>query len=322
MSLSHIRAAAETIAPVLHRTPAPTSTRLGRRIGATLIHKAELFQKTGSFKPRGALNRIRHTPRAALQGGLIAVSGGNHAQGLAFAAGIAGAPCLVVMPEGVDPAKVDATREYGAEVVLHGDVNEAYEKVEELRLERNLTLVHPFDDPHVVAGQGTIGLEILEQVPDVTVIVVPVGGGGLISGIATAVKESRDHVRVVGVEPEGAAPMRASFDAGEAVRLPDVDPFALSLAAPMVSELTYSISHRYVDDVVTLSRRELLAGLEALMVSAKLYAELGGAAPTAALLAGKIDVAPSDVVVSVVSGGNLGFSELAALLGHHEKTRR
>lgn len=318
VGLADIEAAREVIAPHLRVTPALGSARLSERIGANLVHKAELFQKTGSFKPRGALNRLHQMERAELDRGLIAVSGGNHAQGLAFAAGRVGAPCLIVMPENVPGTKVAATRSYGADVVLHGDVNAAYEKMDELREERGLTLVHPFDDPFVVAGQGTVGLEILEQVPDVTVVVVPVGGGGLISGVATALKEARgDAVRVIGVEPLGADPMCASREQGYPVRLPSVDDFALSLAAPLVSDLTFAISSAHVDDVVTVTRDEMVDGLEAVMTSAKLYAELGGAASTAALLSGKISVSADDVVAAVVSGGNMGWDELGELTTRH-----
>ncbi|MDP8957982.1 MAG: pyridoxal-phosphate dependent enzyme [Actinomycetota bacterium] len=311
---SDIDAAQDTIARYVHHTPTFSARRLGRAIGTRLFHKAELFQKTGSFKPRGALNRVHNTPSSGLQRGLITVSAGNHAQGLAYAAREVGARCMVVMPENAPRVKVDATRSYGAEVVLHGDVNQAYEKMEELRAEHGLTLVHPFDDPLVISGQGTIGLEILDDVQDVTLIVVPVGGGGLISGIGLAAKTRRPSVRIVGVEPAGAAPMRASWDAGHPVRLSSVDTFADGLAAPLVSDLTYQLSRSYVDEVVTVTEDELVQGLEALMTSAKLYAEGGGAAPTAALLAGKVELDGDDVVVAVVSGGNLDWQMLGELI--------
>lgn len=315
VTLSDIGRARDVIAPVLSITPTFSSTRLGHQIGARLHHKAELLQKTGSFKPRGALNRVHNMPEAELQRGVIAVSGGNHAQGIAFAAARADVPCLVVMPEDVAPVKAAATREYGAEVVLHGDVNDAYRKVEELRHERGMTFVHPFDDEHIIAGQGTVGLEIANQVPDVTVVVVPVGGGGLIAGIATVIKERLgSSVRVIGVEPVGADPMRVSRAAGQPVRLEEVDSLVLSLAAPMVGVTTFEIAQRYVDDIVTVTRQEIRTGLRALMTAAKLCAEPGGAAATAALLAGKVELSPDDVVVSVVSGGNTDWDELGRFI--------
>jgi len=315
VTLDDIEQARGAITPVLGSTPVFSSSRLGRQVGARLHHKAELLQKTGSFKPRGALNRVHHTPPADLERGVIAVSGGNHAQGIAFAASRAGVPSLVVMPEDVAPVKAAATRSYGAEVVLHGDVNEAYAKVEELRRERGMTFIHPFDDPHVVAGQGTVGLEIAEQVPDASVVVVPVGGGGLIAGIAIAIKELLGtHVRVIGVEPEGADPMRVSRTAGHPVRLDEVDSLVLSLAAPMVGATPFEIAQRYVDDVVTVTRQEIRSGLRALMTATKLFAEPGGAAATGALLAGKVEVSPDDVVVSVVSGGNTDWDELQVFI--------
>lgn len=312
--LADVEQARQVLGGTLHRTPVMESTRLGDAVGARLLLKAELFQKTGSFKPRGALNRVRRMSAAELERGIVAVSGGNHAQGIAFAAAEAGVPCTVVMPESTARVKVDATSGYGAEVVVHGDVDAAYAKVEEIRAATGATFVPPFDDPLVAAGQGTVGLEIVEDVPDVTVVVVPVGGGGLLSGVATAVKGLRPEVRVIGVEPEGAAAMRASFDAGRPVRLDHIDTFAMGLAAPFATELTYGVSRLRADDVVTVTDREIVRGMEALMTTAKLFPEGAGAAATAALLAGRIPVSAQDVVVPVVSGGNIDWPLLSRLI--------
>lgn len=315
VGFSDVLAARDTIVGDVHRTPVFSSRQLSERTGAELSLKAELFQKTGSFKPRGALNRLRRTATDDLERGLVTVSAGNHAQGLAYAARIVGARCVVVMPESAPRTKVDAARGYGAEVVLHGDVPAAYGRMEELRREQGLVLVHPFDDPHVVAGQGTVGLEVVEQLPDVDVIVVPVGGGGLVSGVACAVKSQNPDIRVVGVEPEGAAAMRASWDAGERVSLERTDTVADGLASPFAGEIAFEMTRRYVDEMVVVSDAELVEGMRALFVFAKLYAETAGAAGVAALLAGRIPVAPDEQVCAVLTGGNVDPEKVRTLLG-------
>lgn len=315
ITLDDVLAARETISDAVHRTPVFTSRRLGDRLGVELWHKAELFQKTGCFKPRGALNRLRNATAEERERGFVTVSAGNHAQGLAWAAGVEGVAATVVMHADAHRSKVDACRAYGAEVVCHGTIPEAFERMEEIRAERDLVLVHPFDDPLVVAGQGTVGLEIVEQVPDVDVVVCPVGGGGLVSGVALAVKARRPDVRLYGVEPQGAAAMRASWDAGEPVRLEAVDTIVDSLAAPYAGAIAYEVTRTHLSDVVTLSDHEIVAGLREVLVSAKLYAEPAGAAATAALLAGRVPVREGERVVSVVSGGNVDPDRLAALLG-------
>jgi threonine dehydratase len=315
VSLDDVLAAREIIADAVHRTPVFSSTHLGQRAEVDLWLKAELFQKTGSFKPRGALNRMRHAGRAELERGVITVSAGNHAQGVAWAAGQVGAPCTVVMLASASPTKVAATKGYGAEVVLvPGAGSAAFERMAELQRARGLLVVHPFDDPLVIAGQGTVGLEIVEQVPDFDVIVCPIGGGGLISGVALAAKALRPGVRVYGVEPEGASKMRQSWDRGEPVQLAAVNTVADGLAPPMAGTLTYPLTREYVDDIVVLSDDEIVAGMRDLMTYAKLYAEPSGAAATAALLAGKIPVRPGERVVSIVSGGNLDLDRLKSLL--------
>lgn len=310
ISLNDVQAARETISDAVHITPSLSCETLGTRLGVRLRHKAELFQKTGSFKPRGALNCLRRTPRATLEQGLITISAGNHGQGLAYAASIVGARCTVVMPAEAPAAKVDAVRSYGGEVVLHGTIPEAYAKCEELEAEQGSFLVHPYEHPLVIAGQGTVGLEILEQVPDVDVIVVPEGGGGLISGIATAVKALRPEVRIVAVEPAGACALARSLAAGTKTQLERVDTIADGLAAPRVGEIAFDIIRELVDDVVLVDDAEIATGMEAVMRYAKLVVEPAGAAATAALLAGKVGVQPGTVVVSVLTGGNVDLRRL------------
>lgn len=218
------------------------------------------------------------------------------------------------MPENASPSKVAAARGYGAEVVLHGTVTDAYERMEELRTARGLVLVHPFNDPLIVAGQGTVGLEIIEQVPDVDTIVCPVGGGGLLSGIAIAVKCQRPEVRVIGVEPEGAAAMRASLDRGEPVRLDAVDTVADGLAAPLAGQITYPLVRRYVDDIVTVTDEEILTALRSTLTYVKLLTEPGGSAAVAALLARKIPLRRAESCVAVLSGGNVDLDKLKRFL--------
>lgn len=236
IDIAAIRGARARLAGRIHDTPVMRSRLLGERIGAPLFLKCENLQKTGSFKPRGALTLLEQLSDDEKRRGVVTISAGNHAQAVAWAANAAGIRAAVVMPQTASPAKAEASRAYGAEVVLHGDVFAAFARARELARDRGLTFVHPFDDERIVQGTGTIGLEILEQVQDATVVVVPVGGGGLISGIACAVKQLAPSVRVFGVEPEGAAGMHASLEAGRAVRLERVETVADGLAAPMAGE--------------------------------------------------------------------------------------
>ena len=211
VGLDAIRAARERIALYIHHTPLMSATALGERVGARLVLKAELFQKTGSFKPRGAVNKLLSLSDEERGRGVISISAGNHAQGVAYAAGILGVAATVVMPATVVRAKAEATRGYGAEVILHGAVTELLAKAQEIQAERGLTFVAPFDDPYVIAGQGTVGLELMEDAPEeLDAVIVPVGGGGLISGVAAAVKGISPRTRVIGVEPEGAATISSS----------------------------------------------------------------------------------------------------------------
>ncbi len=310
VSLDDIRGAQRAIAPYIHRTPTVTATALGRRIGAHLYLKAELFQKTGSFKPRGAVNKLRSLSDEEKARGVITISAGNHAQGVAYAASILGIAATVVMPEAAVRSKVEATRGYGAEVILHGTGKDLLPKCMELQAERNLTFVHPFDDPFVIAGQGTVGQEILDDVIAPDLVVVPVGGGGLISGVAAAVKQRNPGIRVVGVEPAGAAVMTESLRTGEPAHWDTLNTIADGLAAPFVGELNLRHVQRFVDEVVLVTDDEIAEALRLIAERAKLLAEPSGAAAYAALLAGKIAVPEGSEVVAIVSGGNVDRSRL------------
>jgi threonine dehydratase len=305
ISLDDVRAARETIGGRLHRTPVFSSATLGERTGARVFLKAELFQRTGSFKPRGVLTSIAALSAEERTRGVIAISAGNHAQAVAYAAAQEGLDALVVMWTGASPQKVAATREYGASVDLAATTPaEAFERLDELLDETGRTLVHPFDAAPTIAGQGTVGLEIVEDVPHADVVVVPIGGGGLIAGIAVAVKGMRPDARIIGVEPELSTAMQSALAAGERV---EVTPASIAdgLSAPHAGRMALAICRRLVDEVVLVSEAEIRAGFHFLYERAKLAAEPAGAVATAALVAGKVSLGPGSSVVSVVSGGNV-----------------
>ena len=304
--IDDVRAARETIGGDLHRTPTLSSATLGPRA----FLKAELFQRTGSFKPRGVLNKLRSLSDEERARGLISVSAGNHAQALAYCARLEGLDALLVMWGSASPAKVEATRGYGADVDLEAAGPETvFERLEELRAQTGRTFVHPFDDPLVVAGQGTVGLEIAEDVPDAAVVVVPVGGGGLIGGIATALPDRR----VVGVEPEKADTLSAALASG---RPTPVAPSSIAdgLNAPFAGELPLRIAKDRKLEVVLVDEEEIERGMRFLYQRAKLACEPAGAAAVAALLAGKVPVERGETVVAVVSGGNVSGEVAAAIL--------
>ncbi len=314
VSLERIREAREAIVDRVHHTPLLTSNTLGRRTGTRAFLKAECLQRTGSFKARGALNKVRSLTNDEKARGLIAVSAGNHAQAVAFAATEAGIRSTVVMPETAPTSKVEASRRYGAEVVLHGTVFDAFDRCEELRLERGLVFVHPFEDEAVIAGQGTVGLEILDDLPEPDIVVVPVGGGGLISGIATVIKRLRPRTRVVGVEPTGAACVTAALRAGEAVDLDTVQTIADGLATPHTGPIALEHIRALVDEIVLVSDEELTEAIIFALERGKLMLEPAGAAAVAALLAGRIDAPEDACVVAVLSGGNIDLPRLKQML--------
>lgn len=301
------------IKPYLHRTPVFTSKYLGSQSGAKVFLKAELFQKTGSFKPRGAIHKLKHLTLEEKSRGIVTVSAGNHAQAVAFAAAMENIPCAVVMPAAAPQNKVNATQGYGAEVILHADLRTIFDRCEEVRVERHATLLHPFDDPQVIAGQGTVGLEIWEDVPDAEMAFVGIGGGALISGIALALKHKNPSIRIIGVEPEGAPTMLRALAEGRPVRLEKIETVADGLAAPYVGNLNLEIAQKYVDEIVTVSDPEMIEAIKILLERAKLLVEPAGAAPAAALLSGKVPVEGKKVVL-VLSGGNLDLGRLKGWL--------
>ncbi len=309
--LQHVRAAAERIAGKVHRTPLLPATALGDRVGVRLHLKCESFQKTGSFKPRGALNKVLSLSPEERARGLVTVSAGNHAQALAWAARIAGAACTVVMPSGAPQSKIDATRGYGAEIVLHDDRATLFDRLAEVRDSRGLAFVPPFDDPDVIAGAGTVGLEIVEDLPDVDVVVVPVGGGGVIAGIASAVKQLRPRVQVVGVELAEGPGLAPALAAGKPVTVTRPwGTLADGMTPPFVGALPLEIAREAVDQVVGVSEAAIIDAMKLLMTRAKLYVEGAGAAATAALLEGTLRVPSGARVAALVSGGNVDLSRI------------
>jgi threonine dehydratase len=314
LSLDDVLRARETIAGRLHRTPTLTSATLSRLAGADVRLKAELFQRTGSFKPRGVLNKLASLSEEEKSRGVIGISAGNHAQALAYGAAAEGVDALVVMWRGASEQKIAATREYGAQVDLDaGDPAEAFARLEQLLDDTGRTLVHPFDDPVIQAGQGTVGLELAEDVPEVGVVVVPIGGGGLISGVSTALKGLRPDARVIGVEPVTSKAMRAALDAGRRV---EITPRSVAdgLNAPHAGTNALAVVQERVDEVVLVSDAEIEDAFRFLYTRAKLACEPAGAASTAALLSGKVPVEQGETVAVVVSGGNVATETASAIL--------
>jgi threonine dehydratase len=315
VELGDVEAARAAIGSRLHRTPVFRSATLGGEVGAEVWLKAELFQKTGSFKPRGVLTNLASLTPEQRERGVIGISAGNHAQALAWGAAAEGLDALLVMWDGASEAKIQATHGYGAEVDLEAPgPTEAFARLDELVEQTGRTLVHPFDNPLTIAGQGTVGLELIEDVPDADVVLVPIGGGGLISGVVTAVKGRRPETRVLGVEPELS---RAMYEALAADKPVPVEPRSVAdgLNAPFAGDLCVEICRERLDGVVLVTEEEIGDGMRFLYQRAKLACEPAGAATTAALLAGKIDLEPGETVVAVVSGGNVATETAVAILG-------
>ena len=315
LTLDDVRAAAAAVAPHVHRTPLVRSRTFSEMSGYEVFLKCENLQRTGSFKPRGALNRILRMTAEERRRGVLAASAGNHSQGLAYAAASRGIPVTVVMPRTASAAKVEATRSLGAEIILRGEIfDDALAFALDLRRERGLTFVHPCTDPDVAAGAGTVGLEIVEDLPEVDAVVVPVGGGALLAGIATAVRGMRPEARVFGVEPETAPAMALSLDAGRLVTLESARSIADGMAGRAVFQYTLDHALALCAGVRLVSETAILHAIRLLLSRAKVLAEGAGAAPLAALLEGLPGVPRGARAVAVVSGGNIDVDLLAGWL--------
>ncbi|WP_298437586.1 threonine ammonia-lyase [Geobacter sp.] len=311
---SLIHEAADRLKKRVRRTELIHSHHFSERLGIPVHFKCENLQRTGSFKIRGALNFMLAQPREALARGVITASAGNHAQGVAFSADLLGVQATVFMPESTPPQKVQATREYGAEVVLAGkNFDEAFAAALQARKESGALFVHPFDDHLVMAGQGTIGLEILQELPDVATILVPIGGGGLIAGIATAVKETHPHVRIIGVESKAAPSMHYSVKKGKILEAPLTVTLADGIAVKKVGKNTFPIVRELVDEVVLVDEEEIALAIVALLERTKLLVEGAGAVTLAALLNGRAGK-PAGKTVCVLSGGNIDVKTIATVV--------
>ncbi|MFC7231752.1 threonine ammonia-lyase [Saliphagus sp. GCM10025308] len=315
LELADVLEARERVRETSRHTPLTYSHTYSDMTGAAVHLKLENFQRTGAFKIRGATNRIQTLSPGEQAAGVVTASAGNHAQGVALAATRAGVDSKIVMPEQAPIAKVKATRSYGAEVVLAGaDYDAAAERAHEIEREEGRTYVHAFDDEYVMAGQGTIGLEILEDCPDVDTVVVPIGGGGLIAGIATAIKAKRPDVRVIGVQSTGASSVAASLEKGSVVTIDGVDTIADGIATRSVGEKTFSVIRERVDEVVTVTDEQIAMAVAHLLERSKTVVEGAGAVPLAAILFEAFDYDDGEVIVPLLSGGNIDLNMLTTVI--------
>jgi threonine dehydratase len=314
VTLTSIQTARTRIGDAIYVSPCQLSSDLSELTGLPLHLKLENLQRTGSFKERGALNKLLTLSQAEREHGVITASAGNHAQGVAFHAAAQGIRCQIVMPLATPQIKVAATRGFGADVVLHGSsYDEACEEAQRRRLEEGRTFIHPFDDAEIINGQGTIGLELLEQVSDLEAVVIPIGGGGLISGVSCALKETNPRIRVIGVEPEKLPSMLRAREAGAPVTLNAEATVADGIAVRRAGDLTLPLVSRYVDEIVTVDDEEIASAILMLLEHEKTLAEGAGAAALAALLQSKTNLRQRHTVV-LVSGGNIDVTLLAKII--------
>jgi threonine dehydratase len=310
LGLHDFEQARERIAPYIKRTPLLTSRQLSERTGYDVRLKAEIFQTVGSYKIRGPLNKFAQMSEEDKRRGVVCSSAGNHAQGVALAARIYGIRAVVCMATNATPAKIAATRGYGAEVVLYGSIwDEANEKAKELVRDEGLTYVHPFDDAQLIAGQGTLGLEIVQDWPEVDAIIVPIGGGGLIAGVSMVAKAFNPNIKVIGVESSDGPAMKASVDAGSLQTI-DCRTVIDGLRVRRAGALNFSVVQRFVDDIVTLPDRDIFDAVFWVMERCKLVVEGAAAAPVAALLHGLVKLPDGARVAAVLSGGNVNLDAL------------
>ncbi|MBM4193157.1 MAG: pyridoxal-phosphate dependent enzyme [Gemmatimonadetes bacterium] len=313
LTLDDFDLARNRIAEHIHWTPLLGSQQLSERTGFDVMLKAECFQKVGSYKIRGPLNKFAQMPADQKARGVVCSSAGNHAQGVALAARIHGIRAVVCMATNATPAKVAATKAYGAEVVLHGSIwDEANEKAKELVEKEGLTYVHPFDDAQLIAGQGTLGLEVVRDWPELDAIIVPIGGGGLIAGVSMAVKSHNPGCRVIGVESSDGPAMKRSVEAGSLQTI-ECNTIIDGLRVRRCGELNFSVVQRFVDEIVTLPDKEIFEAMLWTMERCKLVIEGAAAAPVAALLHGLIKLPRGSRIAAVMSGGNVNLDQLRNL---------
>ncbi len=314
VSLADIQAAKARITPYIRRTPLLDQTAMNDEVGCKVWLKPEMLQYVGAFKLRGALNKILSLSEEDRQRGIITSSSGNHAQACAFAGQLLHCPVVVVIPEDAPQIKINNARAMGAEVVLWERTYDArWAKIAELVKEHNYVVVHPYEDPMVMAGQGTLGLEILEDLPDVDTVLVPIGGGGLISGVSTAIKETNPNVRVVGVQAAASAAYYESRKAGECVGVEPLATVADGLSCRRASQVNFDIIERYVDEIVTVEEDAICEALRVVANRGKLIAEPSACVGIAALLSGAVKVRPDEKVVSILTAGNWNIEDIARI---------
>jgi len=315
ITFSDVQSAARRLAGQAHRTPVVTSRTFDQIAGCQVFFKCENLQRGGAFKFRGAYNTLSQLTPEQRQRGVVAFSSGNHAQGLALAAKVLGIPATVVMPSDAPQIKVEATRGYGADIVLYDRLTGDREAIaRQLAAERGLTVVPPFDHPHIIAGQGTAALELFQDVPDLDVLITPVGGGGLISGCATAAKAMRPGVRVVGVETEPANDAWQSLRTGKRVTIPVPDTIADGIRTTSLGVITFEIMRKLVDEIVLVADADVIEAMRFMLLRMKLLAEPTGAVPVAAVMARKVDGVAGKRVGVIVSGGNADPTMLSGIL--------
>jgi threonine dehydratase len=313
MDLTDIHLARERIAPYIKRTPLERSETLSRRLNTNVYVKYELFQRTGSFKARGAFNKILSLPEDVRSKGVVAVSGGNHAQAVAYASSVMGIKSVIVMPESTPKNYVDATRGYGAEVDLQPTIAEAFAVVKKYE-DGGMTFIHPFDDPVVMAGQGTVGLEIVEALPAASDVVVSIGGGGLASGVASAIKQTNQNIRIWGVETDGADAMHQALEAGHVVQMAALTSIAKTLGAPAVSEATLRYAQKYLESVTVVPDAEAVEALVFLAERLKVLTEPAASCTLAAAERLRENFTPDSNLVLILCGGNQSIPDVCGYL--------
>ncbi|WP_416828954.1 threonine ammonia-lyase [Ectobacillus polymachus] len=316
LSRKELLQAREGMKGIVHTTPIDYSKTFSKLSGNDVYIKLENLQKTGSFKVRGSYNKLMSIPKEQLQAGIVAASAGNHAQGVAYSSGMLDVPCTIVMPKGASLSKIQATRQYGAEVILYGNsVDEALSYAKELQNKNGAVFIHPFDDEAIIAGQGTLGLEIIEQMQDVEAVICPVGGGGLIAGVSLAIKEYNPKIKVYGVQARACPSMKQSLLENKVVSVNLSPTMADGIAVKRPGDLTFQMIRRYVDDIVCVDEMEIARSMLLLLERNKLLVEGAGASSLATLLYHKTPLARKKVV-AILSGGNVDVNFISRVIEH------
>ena len=308
INITDIQKAYSNISINIHRTPISTSTYLSQKFNSKIFFKQELFQKTGSFKIRGVLNKLSSLTPDQLKNGVISLSSGNHAQAVAYGSKIYNISSTIVMPTYSTKSKIAATKGYGAKVIITDE--DLISVVSEIQKKTNSTLIHPFDDDYIIAGQGTLGLEITQDLPDIDHIFTAIGGGGLISGICIAIKSHNPKIKIIGIEPEGADGMRQSLEKGKAITLKSINTIADGLSAPFIGEKNFEIVQKHIDQLITVSDKEIIETMWLIFERTKLFVEPSAAAALAPILFNKYKLPTNSKAAFILCGGNIDKQKL------------